>query len=100
MAAAAGSLPGGQWAPWLALAACAGGGQFLEAKTPLGRVTSAPLLAMVLGMCVSGLRLLPEGLPGHVDGPQLEASTDPVRDYGMIQQPRWHDPPATLRLVS
>lgn len=65
VAAAAGSLPGGQWAPWLALAACAGGGQFLEAKTPLGRVTSAPLLAMVLGMCVSGLRLLPEGLPEY-----------------------------------
>ena len=55
-------LGSGQWVPWLALAACAGGGQFLEARTPLGRLTSAPLLSMVLGMCVSGLRLLPEGL--------------------------------------
>ena len=63
--ASAGSLLGGQWAPWLALAACASGGQFLEAKTPLGRVTSAPLLAMVLGMGVSGLRLLPQGLPEY-----------------------------------
>ena len=64
-AAVGGPLLGGQWAPWLALAACAGGGQFLEARTPLGRLTSAPLLSMVLGMCVSGLRLLPAGLPEY-----------------------------------